>query len=423
MLEIQLLRAQPDFVKERLLHKNFADIALVDKILATDEARRSIQIKLDDIRSRENALAKEIGGLFKEGKKDEAEAKKQESIALKDESAQLTLQFAALEKEQNDLLVILPNLPSATVPAGKVAEDNEVVKQVGDIPTLFEGALPHWELAKKYDLFDLELGAKITGAGFPVFKGKGAKLQRALISFFLDKATEAGYLEVSPPLMVNEASAFATGQLPDKEGQMYHATVDNLFLIPTAEVPVTNIVRDEIFEQKQLPIKMTAYSPCFRREAGSYGKDVRGLNRVHQFDKVEIVQVQLPEKSYDTLNEMCAHVEGLLQALELPYRILRLCAGDMSFASALTFDFEVYSTAQQRWLEVSSVSNFETFQTTRLKTRYRDENKKLQLCHTLNGSALALPRILAGILENHQTPEGIKIPKALQPYFGAEVLS
>ncbi len=422
MLEIQLLRAQPDFVKERLRHKNFAEVALVDKILDTDEARRAIQIKLDDIRNRENTIAKEIGGLFKEGKKDEAEAKKQESIALKDESAQLTLQYAALEKEQNDLLVILPNLPSATVPAGKVAEDNEVIKQVGDIPTLFEGALPHWELAKKYDLFDLELGAKITGAGFPVFRGKGAKLQRALISFFLDKATEAGYLEVSPPLMVNEASAFATGQLPDKEGQMYHATVDNLFLIPTAEVPVTNIVRDEIFEQKQLPIKMAAYSPCFRREAGSYGKDVRGLNRVHQFDKVEIVQVQLPEKSYDTLNEMCAHVEGLLQALELPYRILRLCAGDMSFASALTFDFEVYSTAQQRWLEVSSVSNFETFQTNRLKTRYRDENKKLQLCHTLNGSALALPRILAGILENHQTPEGIKIPKALQSYFGAEML-
>lgn len=422
MLEIQLLRAQPDFVKERLRHKNFAEVALVDKILDTDEARRAIQIKLDDIRNRENTIAKEIGGLFKEGKKDEAEAKKQESIALKDESAQLTLQYAALEKEQNDLLVILPNLPSTTVPAGKVAEDNEVIKQVGDIPTLFEGALPHWELAKKYDLFDLELGAKITGAGFPVFRGKGAKLQRALISFFLDKATEAGYLEVSPPLMVNEASAFATGQLPDKEGQMYHATVDNLFLIPTAEVPVTNIVRDEIFEQKQLPIKMAAYSPCFRREAGSYGKDVRGLNRVHQFDKVEIVQVQLPEKSYDTLNEMCAHVEGLLQALELPYRILRLCAGDMSFASALTFDFEVYSTAQQRWLEVSSVSNFETFQTNRLKTRYRDENKKLQLCHTLNGSALALPRILAGILENHQTPEGIKIPKALQSYFGAEML-
>jgi len=423
MLEIQLLRAQPDFVKERLLHKNFADVALVDKILATDESRRTIQIKLDDIRSRENALAKEIGGLFKEGKKDEAETKKQESVALKDESALLTLQFAALEKEQNDLLVVLPNLPSATVPAGKVAEDNEVVKQVGDIPTLFEGALPHWELAKKYDLFDLELGVKITGAGFPVFKGKGAKLQRALISFFLDKATEAGYLEVSPPLMVNEASAFATGQLPDKEGQMYHATVDNLFLIPTAEVPVTNIVRDEIFDLKQLPIKMTAFSPCFRREAGSYGKDVRGLNRVHQFDKVEIVQVQHPDKSYEALNEMCAHVEGLLQALELPYRILRLCAGDMSFASALTFDFEVYSTAQERWLEVSSVSNFETFQTTRLKTRYRDENKKLQLCHTLNGSALALPRILAGILENHQTPDGIKIPKALQPYFGAEMLS
>jgi seryl-tRNA synthetase len=422
MLEIQLLRAQPDFVKERLRHKNFAEAELVDKILATDEARRAIQIRLDAIRSQENALAKEIGGLFKEGKKDEAETKKQESIALKEESAQLTLQFAALEKEQNDLLVILPNLPSATVPAGKVAEDNEVVKQAGEIPTLYEGALPHWELAKKYDLFDLELGVKITGAGFPVFKGKGAKLQRALIAFFLDKATEAGYLEITPPLMVNEASAFATGQLPDKEGQMYHATVDNLFLIPTAEVPVTNIVRDEIFELKQLPIKMTAFSPCFRREAGSYGKDVRGLNRVHQFDKVEIVQIQHPEKSYEALNEMCAHVEGLLQALELPYRILRLCAGDMSFASALTFDFEVYSTAQERWLEVSSVSNFETFQTNRLKTRYRDENKKLQFCHSLNGSALALPRILAGILENHQTPDGIKIPKALQPYFGAEML-
>jgi seryl-tRNA synthetase len=316
--------------------------------------------------------------------------------------------------------VKLPNLPHNSVPKGKTPEENENVKQVGEIPVLHEGALPHWELAKKYDLFDLELGVKITGAGFPVYKGKGAKLQRALISFFLDRGIEAGYNEVIPPHMVNEASAFGTGQLPDKEGQMYHATADNLYLIPTAEVPVTNIVRDEIIDAKNLPVKFIAYSPCFRREAGSYGKDVRGLNRVHQFDKVEIVQIQHPEKSYETLDAMIAHVESLLQALELPYRILRLCGGDMSFSSALTYDFEVYSTAQQRWLEVSSVSNFESYQTNRMKVRFKDENKKVALCHSLNGSALALPRIVASILENHQKEDGIYIPKALQAYFGTE---
>lgn len=423
MLEIQLIRQNPAFVKERLAVKHFAEINLVDEILQADEERRNIQKELDDIRNRENVIAKEIGGLFKEGKKDEAEAKKNETVKLKEQSAVLSARFSEVEKTQQDLLVRLPNLPNAIVPEGKTPEENVVVKQIGEIPALHEKAQPHWELGEKYQLFDLELGAKITGAGFPVYKGKGAKLQRALIAFFLDKAIEAGYNEVIPPHMVNEASAFATGQLPDKEGQMYHATADNLYLIPTAEVPVTNIVRDEILEEKTLPQKFVAYSPCFRREAGSYGKDVRGLNRVHQFDKVEIVQIQHPAKSYETLDQMCAHVESLLQALELPYRILRLCGGDMSFTSALTYDFEVYSTAQQRWLEVSSVSNFETYQTNRLKTRYRDENKKNILCHSLNGSALALPRIVAGILENHQTPEGIRIPKALQPYTGFELIS
>lgn len=423
MLEIQLLRARPDFVKERLTVKNFNQIELVDEILSIDEERRSIQQQLDDIRSKENILSKEIGALMKSGNKEEAELKKTETFSLKDQSESLKIKFQEAEKKQFDLLVLLPNLPNENVPVGKTAEDNTVVKQHGEIPKLHAGALPHWELAKKYDLFDLELGVKVTGAGFPIYKGKGAKLQRALISFFLDTAINAGYLEVIPPHMVNEASAFATGQLPDKEGQMYHATGDNLFLIPTAEVPVTNIVRDEIIDQQSLPVKFTAYSPCFRREAGSYGKDVRGLNRVHQFDKVEIVQIQHPEKSYQSLQEMCDHVEKILIDLELPYRILRLCGGDMSFASALTYDFEVYSTAQERWLEVSSVSNFETFQTNRLKTRYRDENKKIQLCHSLNGSALALPRIVASILENHQTENGIRIPKALQPYFGNDIIA
>jgi seryl-tRNA synthetase len=423
MLEIQLLRARPDFVKERLTVKNFNQIELVDEILSIDEERRSIQQQLDDIRSKENILSKEIGALMKSGNKEEAELKKTETFSLKDQSESLKIKFQEAEKKQFDLLVLLPNLPNENVPVGKTAEDNTVVKQHGEIPKLHAGALPHWELAKKYDLFDLELGVKVTGAGFPIYKGKGAKLQRALISFFLDTAINAGYLEVIPPHMVNEASAFATGQLPDKEGQMYHATADNLFLIPTAEVPLTNIVRDEIIDQQSLPVKFTAYSPCFRREAGSYGKEVRGLNRVHQFDKVEIVQIQHPEKSYQSLQEMCDHVEKILIDLELPYRILRLCGGDMSFASALTFDFEVYSTAQERWLEVSSVSNFETFQTNRLKTRYRDENKKIQLCHSLNGSALALPRIVASILENHQTKNGIRIPKALQPYFGNDIIA
>ncbi len=430
MLEIQLIRQNPAFVKERLAVKHFAEIGLVDTISDIDIKRRSTQAELDSIRSQENVLAKEIGELMKAGKKAEAEMKKLEVADLKAISADRTKLFESLEKELQDLLVRLPNLPNAIVPEGKTPEENVVVKQVGEIPILHEKAQPHWELGEKYKLFDLELGAKITGAGFPVYKGKGAKLQRALISFFLDKAIEAGYNEVIPPHLVNEASAFATGQLPDKEGQMYHATADNLYLIPTAEVPVTNIVRDEILEEKNLPLKFVAYSPCFRREAGSYGKDVRGLNRVHQFDKVEIVQIQHPTKSYETLDQMCAHVESLLQALELPYRILRLCGGDMSFTSALTYDFEVYSTAQQRWLEVSSVSNFETYQTNRLKTRYRDENpptgqagKKTILCHSLNGSALALPRIVAGILENHQTPDGIRIPKALQAYTGFELIS
>ncbi|MBP6517292.1 MAG: serine--tRNA ligase [Chitinophagales bacterium] len=418
MIEIQIIRQSPELVKQKLSVKNFSDLHLVDEILQADEERRAIQKQLDDIRSRENAIAKEIGVLFKEGKKEEAETKKAETVSLKEESATLTSRFNETEKKQFDLLVQLPNLPCDVVPKGKTAEDNEVVKQVGEIPVLHANAQPHWELGKKYDLFDLELGVKITGAGFPVYKGKGAKLQRALIAFFLDRAIEAGYNEIIPPHMVNEASAFGTGQLPDKEGQMYYAAADNLYLIPTAEVPVTNIVRDEIFDEKQLPIKMTAYSPCFRREAGSYGKDVRGLNRVHQFDKVEIVQIQHPAKSYETLDSMCAHVESLLQALELPYRILRLCGGDMSFSSALTYDFEVYSTAQQRWLEVSSVSNFETYQTNRMKVRFRDENKKTTLCHSLNGSAMALPRIVAGILENHQKEDGIYIPKALQPYTG-----
>jgi seryl-tRNA synthetase len=420
MIEIQTIRQNPDFVKERLAVKNFSELNIVDEILKTDEERRLIQGKLDEIRNKENTLAKEIGGLFKEGKKDEADAKKLEVGALKQQSTELSERFAELDKEQQNLLVKLPNLPHASVPKGKTPEENETVKQFGDIPVLHEGALPHWELAKKYDLFDLELGVKITGAGFPVYKGKGAKLQRALISFFLDRGIEAGYNEVIPPHMVNEASAFGTGQLPDKEGQMYHATADNLYLIPTAEVPVTNIVRDEIIDAKNLPVKFVAYSPCFRREAGSYGKDVRGLNRVHQFDKVEIVQIAHPENSYETLDAMITHVESLLQALELPYRILRLCGGDMSFSSALTYDFEVYSTAQQRWLEVSSVSNFESYQTNRMKVRFKDENKKVNLCHSLNGSALALPRIVASILENHQKEDGIDIPKVLQPYFGAE---
>lgn len=423
MLEITYLRSHADDVKARLAKKNFAELNLVDEILAADEKRRHIQKQLDDNLAQQNLMAKEIGDLFKQGKKEEAEQKKSKTAALKEESKQLDQQLAQVEEEQKHLLVRLPNLPHSSVPAGKSAEDNEVVKQHGEIPQLHNGAKPHWEIAEQYGLFDLELGVKITGAGFPVYKGKGARLQRALVSFFLDKAIEAGYTEIIPPHLVNEHSAFGTGQLPDKEGQMYHVTADGFYMIPTAEVPVTNIVRDEILEEKKLPLKFAAYSPCFRREAGSYGKDVRGLNRVHQFEKVEIVQIAHPDKSYEVLEEMVKHVEGLLQLLELPYRILRLCGGDMSFGSALTYDFEVYSTAQKRWLEVSSVSNFETFQSNRMKTRFKDENKKTRLVHTLNGSALALPRIVAGLLENHQSEDGVQIPTTLRPYTGFDTIS
>jgi seryl-tRNA synthetase len=420
MLEITTIRNNTALVREALAKKNFKELHLIDEVITLDEKRRSTQKQLDDNLAQQNVIAKAIGDLFKQGKKEEAETKKAETTALKEESKQLDATLAQTEEDIRQILVTIPNTPHTSVPAGKTPEENEVVKQVGTIPTLHEGAQPHWDLAKKYDLFDLELGVKITGAGFPVYKKQGAKLQRALINFFLDQATAEGYNEVIPPYMVNEASAYATGQLPDKEGQMYHVALDQFYLIPTAEVPVTNIVRDEIVEEKNLPLKMTAYSPCFRREAGSYGKDVRGLNRVHQFDKVEIVQIAHPDKSYETLEQMVQQVEKILVKLELPYRILRLCGGDMSFASALTYDFEVYSAAQGRWLEVSSVSNFETYQSNRLKVRYRDENKKTRLAHTLNGSALALPRIVASLLENHQTAEGIKIPAALQPYFGGE---
>ena len=418
MLELALIRTNADLVKRGLTKKHFKDLHLVDQLLEVDELRRKVQQSLEEIRNKENLLAKEIGELFKQGKREEADQKKAQATGLKEESAKLTNELSVLEANQTEILLQLPNLPHASVPEGKTPEENEVVKQVGEIPVLDDKALPHWDLAKKYDLFDLELGVKITGAGFPVYKGKGAKLQRALISFFLDNAIDAGYFEVAPPHLVNEDSARGTGQLPDKEGQMYHATVDNFYLIPTAEVPVTNIYRDEIIDERDLPKKNVAYTPCFRREAGSYGKDVRGLNRLHQFDKVEIVQIQHPDRSYETLEQMVKHIEGLLEKLELPYRILRLCGGDMSFTSALTYDFEVYSAAQKRWLEVSSVSNFETFQTNRLKARFRDENKKVRLAHSLNGSALALPRIVASLLENHQTPEGIKMPKALISYTG-----
>ncbi|MDB5281735.1 MAG: seryl-tRNA synthetase [Bacteroidota bacterium] len=420
MLEIAVIRNNAEDIKARLAVKNFKELNLIDEAVVVDEKRRSLQKLLDDNLNKQNTIAKEIGDLFKQGKKDEADKRKSDSATLKEEAKQYESGLAKIEDDLKSILVRVPNTPHKSVPLGKTPEENEVIKQVGEIPVLHEGALAHWDIAKKYDLFDLELGVKITGAGFPVYKGKGAKLQRALVSFFLDNAVEVGYLEVIPPHMVNETSAFATGQLPDKEGQMYAIPLDGFYMIPTAEVPVTNIVRDEIVE---LPVKFAAYSPCFRREAGSYGKDVRGLNRVHQFEKVEIVQVAHPDKSYEVLEEMAKHVEGLLQKLELPYRILRLCGGDMSFASALTYDFEVYSAAQKRWLEVSSVSNFETFQSNRLKVRFRDENKKIRLAHTLNGSALALPRIVASLLENHQAADGINIPKALQGYTGFEKIS
>ena len=395
-------------------------MSLVDTIIALDDERKKTQLEFDNNQAIVNSTSKEIGGLMAKGQKEEAEAKKQEVATLKATLQPISEKLTAVEKQLHDEIVKLPNLPSDLVPAGKTPEDNEVVREGGVKPTLPSGSVPHWDLIKKYDIVDFETGAKITGSGFALFKGQGAKLQRALIQYFLDFNTAAGYTEFHPPFMVNEASAYGTGQLPDKEGQMYHMQEDNFFMIPTSEVPVTNIYRDEIVKPESLPIKMTAYSPCFRREAGSFGKDVRGLNRVHQFEKVELVQLTHPEKSYETLDEMVSHVEKLLQSLELPYRILRLCGGDMSFASALTYDFEVYSAAQEKWLEVSSVSNFESFQSNRMKIRYKDESGKTQLVHTLNGSSLALPRIIACLLENNQTSENINLPEVIHSYFGAK---
>jgi len=423
MLQIGFIRQNADFVKERIATKYFTDVNSVDTIIALDEEVRKLKVETETIQAAVNLASKEIGMLMAKGEKDTAEIKKQEVAQQKSSQQNLTTQLSNAEKQLHDELVKLPNLPHSSVPKGKTPEENEVVKEAGIKPTLSATAVPHWELIKKYDLVDFETGAKLTGSGFPLFKGKGAKLQRALIHYFLDYNTAAGYTEYLPPLMVNEASAYGTGQLPDKEGQMYHVTEDGLYLIPTAEVPITNIYRDEIIKEESLPIKMTAYSACFRREAGSFGSDVRGLNRVHQFDKVEVVQLVHPSTSYQVHQQMVDHIEGLLIALELPYRILRLCGGDMSFASALTYDFEVYSAAQQKWLEVSSVSNFETFQTNRMKIRFKGEDGKTQLVHSLNGSSLALPRIMACLLENNQTDDGIALPKVLHTYFGSNVIS
>ncbi|HYM95166.1 MAG TPA: serine--tRNA ligase [Chitinophagaceae bacterium] len=423
MLQLQVIRQNPQWVKERLAVKNFKELNLVDEIIALDEKVRELKSKSETAQAEMNAASKEIGQLISKGQKEEAEQKKQNVLLQKNYIQNLSGQLDIEEKRIHEELVKLPNLPHKSVPSGKTPADNVVVKEGGTKPQLPAGSVPHWDLAKKYDLIDFELGNKITGSGFPVYKNKGAKLERALIQYFLDNNIAAGYTEYLPPLMVNETTAFGTGQLPDKEGQMYFATEDKFYLIPTAEVPVTNIYRDEMLKESDLPIKMTAYTPCFRREAGSYGKDVRGLNRVHQFDKVEIVQLVHPEKSYDVLEEMVNHVEKLIQSLQLPYRILKLCGGDMSFASALTYDFEVYSAAQDKWLEVSSVSNFETFQTNRMKIRFKDSNGKSQLVHSLNGSSLALPRIVACLLENNQTAEGIKLPQLLHIYFGAEIIN
>ena len=420
MLQIQTIRESKDRVIERLAVKNFEAGKIVDDILAIDSRRRTTQNELDTLLSEANLLARQIGDLMKGGKKAEAEDLKNKSAALKESTKKLNDDLNDLEKQQHQLLVLLPNMPSDKVPPGKTPADNIVEHEEGAIPQLPATARPHWELAAQYDLIDFELGVKITGAGFPVYKGQGARLQRALINFFLDKATAAGYKEYQPPILVNEDSGFGTGQLPDKEGQMYHATIDNLYLIPTAEVPLTNIFRNDIRKEEELPIRLCAYTPCFRREAGSYGKDVRGLNRLHQFDKVEIVQVEHPDRSYETLESMKDHVASLLRQLKLPFRILRLCGGDMSFSSALTYDFEVYSAAQKKWLEVSSVSNFESFQANRMKLRYRDAEGKNKLAHTLNGSALALPRIVAALLENNQDDSGVIIPEALHPYTGFE---
>jgi len=418
MLQIGYIRQHTALVKEKLALKNFSDLSAVDKLLALDEQVRKLKTETESIQSAINAASKEIGMLMGKGEKEAAETKKQEVAGNKTNLQNLSSQLADAERSLYDQLVLLPNLPHSSVPKGKTPEDNEVVREGGDKPSLPSSAVPHWELIKKYDLVDFETGAKLTGSGFPLYKGKGAKLQRTLIQYFLDYNTAAGYTEYLPPLMVNEATAYGTGQLPDKEGQMYHVTVDGFYLIPTAEVPITNIYRDEILKEADLPVKMTAYTPCFRREAGSFGSDVRGLNRVHQFDKVEIVQLVHPDKSYEVLEQMVDHIERLLQSLKLPYRILRLCGGDMSFTSALTYDFEVYSAAQQKWLEVSSVSNFESFQTNRMKIRFKDGEGKTQLAHSLNGSSLALPRIVACLLENNQTDTGIELPQILHGYFG-----
>lgn len=423
MLTLKLLRENPEFVIERLKVKHFDAQKIVYDIIDMDARRRSIQTDLDACLSQQKTLAARIGGLMKEGKKAEAEAVKAEVSSLKDKSRELETSLGDSQAEQDRLLVLLPNLPCSQVPEGRTAEDNVVVKMGGKTPELGENALPHWELVKNLDIIDFDLGVKLTGAGFPVYKGKGARIQRALISYFLEKNTAAGYMEYQPPYMVNEASGFGTGQLPDKEGQMYYAPLDGFYMIPTAEVPVTNIYRDVILKKEDFPVKMTAYTPCWRREAGSYGKDVRGLNRLHQFDKVEIVRLELPENSYAALDQMVAHVETLVQELGLPYRILRLCGGDMSFTSAITYDFEVFSAAQKRWLEVSSVSNFESYQANRLKLRYKDESGKTVLAHTLNGSSLALPRILAAIIENYQTPDGkIVVPEVLRKYTGFDII-
>ena len=422
MLQISYIRENKDLVINGLKKRNFKELELVEEAIALDEQRRLIQTKLDNALAESNKLSKEIGTLMKEGKKQEAEQAKAQTADLKEQIKQYSTSLEETVNSLNDILYRIPNIPNALVPEGKTAEDNLTVFQAGEVPHLFEGALPHWELAKKYNIIDFELGVKLTGAGFPVYKDKGAKLQRALISYFLDKNTEAGYLEYQVPHMVNQDSGYGTGQLPDKEGQMYHVQIDNLYLIPTAEVPVTNIFRDVILAESDLPIRCTAYTPCFRREAGSYGAHVRGLNRLHQFDKVEIVRIEHPDRSYEALDQMVEHVKGILNELKLPYRILRLCGGDLGFTSAITYDFEVYSTAQEKWLEISSVSNFETFQANRLKLRFRNAEGKPQLAHTLNGSSLALPRVLAGILENYQTPEGIVIPEVLRKYTGFDII-
>ena len=423
MLTISFIRENRDHVVNRLKIKNFVQVEIIDGIIQADNERRSLQLKQDNLQAELNTKSREIGALFKTGNQEQANLAREATARLKNEIRSIQQSQSEVTGKLQELLVQVPNLPHESVPPGKGEQDNEMVREGGSVPELPSGSVPHWDLINQYDIIDFELGNKLTGAGFPVYKGMGAKIQRALINFFLDENIGSGYKEVLPPILVNESSGFGTGQLPDKEGQMYHLQEDNYYLIPTAEVPVTNIFRDEILKAGELPVKLTAYTPCFRREAGSWGKEVRGLNRLHQFDKVEIVQIQHPERSYESLEEMSSHIEGLIRKLELPYRILRLCGGDISFTSALTYDFEVFAAAQQKWLEVSSVSNFESYQSNRLKLRFREQgDKKARLAHTLNGSALALPRILAALIENNQSPEGIRIPPALQPYTGFEMI-